>query len=622
MAYIHLQAAHLHVAKHLILDDATWTLEERRRVALIGRNGAGKSSFLRLLLGEYTLDSGRLLLTKGTRVAALMQDVPDFTSTGAYRVLAQGLEPKLAQAVQAYYDAERGGDEHLTEAQLAMDEAHAWEAKTEIEMIASKLDVSIQANMQDLSGGQIRRVLLAQALIAKPEVLLLDEPTNHLDVKTIQWLEGYLNHYSGSVVFVTHDRRFLKKLATDILEIERGKLYSYPADYERFLQRREERFEAEERENSLFDKRLAEEEVWIRQGIKARRTRNEGRVRALKAMREERRQRRERLSTMDNLAIEVTRSGNLVLEANQLSFSYPDRSIVDDFSLLLSRGDKLGIIGPNGAGKTTLIKLLLGQLSPHKGSVRLGTDLAIAYFDQMRASLNPEHTLLQAVADGSDFVNIQGKSTHVSTYLRSFLFDNDKLQNKVSTLSGGEKNRLLLAKLFTRPVNLLVMDEPSNDLDIEALELLEARLVEYQQTLILISHDRDFIDNVVTSVVVFEEDGRLQEFPGSYSDYLAHQEQAKTHKELKNTAVAATSTPHNVKPARVKLSYNEQRELAALPALIEQLETEISASHNRMGSADFYKQSDTEVAQFGRDLQQKEAELARLYARWETLEGG
>lgn len=618
MAYIHLQAANLHVAKHLILEDATWTLEKRSRIALIGRNGAGKSSFLKLLLGEYVLDSGRLLLNKGTRVAALMQDVPDFAAVPAYRILSQGLEPKVSGALSAYYDAFFGAQKHLTDAQIAMDTAHAWEAKTELEMIASKLGVDIQANMQDLSGGQIRRVLLSQALIAKPEVLLLDEPTNHLDVKTIQWLEGYLNCYSGSVVFVTHDRRFLKKLATDILEIERGKLYSHPADYERFIQRREERFAAEEREHALFDKRLAEEEVWIRQGIKARRTRNEGRVRALKAMREERRQRRERLSTMDNLAIEVKRSGNLVLEASHLHFSYPNRAIVRDFSLVLSRGDKLGIIGPNGAGKTTLIKLLLGQLQPDSGTLRLGTDLAIAYFDQLRTSLNPEQTLLEAVADGSDFVNIQGKSTHVSSYLRSFLFDSDKLQNKVSTLSGGEKNRLLLAKLFTKPVNLLVMDEPSNDLDIEALELLETRLVEYQQTLILISHDRDFIDNVVTSVVVFEEDGCLQEFPGSYSDYLAHQEQTQAAKALKNKPQAAAV---GSKPARAKLNYNEQRELAALPALIERLEAKIATSHQTMASADFYKQEEAEIAQFGRDLQQNEAELARLYARWEILEG-
>lgn len=619
MAYIHLQAANLHVAKHLILEDATWTLEERSRIALIGRNGAGKSSFLKLLLGEYVLDSGRLLLNKGIRVAALMQDVPDFAAVPAYHILSQGLEPKVSGALSAYYDAFFGAQKHLTDAQIAMDTAHAWEAKTELEMIASKLGVDIQANMQDLSGGQIRRVLLSQALIAKPEVLLLDEPTNHLDVKTIQWLEGYLNCYSGSVVFVTHDRRFLKKLATDILEIERGKLYSHPADYERFIQRREERFAAEEREHALFDKRLAEEEVWIRQGIKARRTRNEGRVRALKAMREERRQRRERLSTMDNLAIEVKRSGNLVLEASHLHFSYPNRAIVRDFSLVLSRGDKLGIIGPNGAGKTTLIKLLLGQLQPDSGTLRLGTDLAIAYFDQLRTSLNPEQTLLEAVADGSDFVNIQGKSTHVSSYLRSFLFDSDKLQNKVSTLSGGEKNRLLLAKLFTKPVNLLVMDEPSNDLDIEALELLETRLVEYQQTLILISHDRDFIDNVVTSVVVFEEDGCLQEVPGSYSDYLAHQEQTQATKALKNKPQAPAV---GSKPARAKLSYNEQRELAALPALIERLEAKIAASHHTMASADFYKKEEAEIAQFGRDLQQNEAELARLYARWEILEGG
>lgn len=620
MAYMHLQAANLHVAKHLILEDATWTLEERRRIALIGRNGAGKSSFLKLLLGEYVLDSGRLLLNKGIRVAALMQDVPNFTDMPAYSILSKSLDSKISQALTSYYHTLHGAADTLSDAQIAMDEAHAWEAKAELEMVAGKLGVDIHANMQDLSGGQIRRVLLAEALIAKPEVLLLDEPTNHLDVKTIQWLESYLNYYSGSVIFVTHDRRFLKKLATDILEIERGKLYSHPPDYERFLQRREERFEAEERENALFDKRLAEEEVWIRQGIKARRTRNEGRVRALKAMREERRQRRERLTTMDSLAIDVKRSGNLVLEASHLCFSYPNRPIVKDFSLVLSRGDKIGIIGANGAGKTTLIKLLLGQLEPDSGSLRLGTDLAIAYFDQLRTALNPEQTLLQAVADGSDFVSVQGKSTHVSTYLRSFLFDNDKLQNKVSTLSGGEKNRLLLAKLFTKPVNLLVMDEPSNDLDIEALELLETRLVEYQQTLILISHDRDFIDNVVTSVVVFEEDGTLEEFPGSYSDYLAHKEQVETAKEVKHTSVEPIAV--GSKPQRAKLSYNEQRELAALPAAIEKLEAEISASHSTMGSANFYKKNEAEIAQFGRDLQQKEAELAKLYARWETLEGG
>ncbi|ARG99474.1 ATP-binding cassette domain-containing protein [Legionella micdadei] len=603
----------LNLAGNRLLDQVDWKIEPHDRVALVGRNGAGKSTLLRLLQGELVPDSGQINRINGLRVAGLMQEVPlSANQENVYHFLVKSLG-EVGEVLSQFHQLSNSNDlSALASCQQQMDNLHAWDLLPRVEMMASRLGVDTHADMSGLSGGMKRRALLAAALIASPDLLLLDEPTNHLDVNAIEWLEAYLKSYTGSVLLVTHDREFLSQVANRIVEIDRGKLYSYECNYETYLDRREAMRLSEQKQNELFDKRLAEEEAWIRTGIKARRTRNEGRVRALKAMREQYKARREQLGKMQSLTLDVSRSGQIVLEARHLNYQIAGKTLIKDFSLLLTRGDKIGIIGPNGCGKTTLIRMLLGELKPESGTLKLGTSLEVAYFDQLRRRLDEQQTVMANVAEGADYVTINGKQKHVASYLREFLFPPERFNQVVSTLSGGERNRLLLAKLFAKPVNLLVMDEPTNDLDIETLELLENMLMDYQGTLLLISHDRAFINQVVTSVLVYEEEGKFNEYVGGYDDYRAQKKQQREQSSLPKPAKRATNS--------TKLSFNEQRELSQLPQKIEVLEEKISALQLKMADPDFYQQEAKMISQYNQQLLQDEEELAKLYARWEALE--
>ncbi|ASQ46824.1 ATP-binding cassette domain-containing protein [Legionella clemsonensis] len=611
MSIISFHNVTLNLGGNCLLNHVDWQIQPQDRVALVGRNGVGKSSLLRLLQGELVPDNGQISRINGLRVAGLTQEVPIIANETVYHFLVKSLGD--VGEVLSQFHALTAANEitGLVTCQQKIDALQAWDILPRVEMMASRLGVDPHAEMSQLSGGMKRRALLAAALIAAPDLLLLDEPTNHLDVNAIEWLESYLKSYTGSLLLVTHDRTFLNQVANRIVEIDRGKLYNYDCDYETFLDRREARRLSEQKQNELFDKRLADEEVWIRTGIKARRTRNEGRVRALKAMREQYKARREQLGKVKSISMDVSRSGALVIEANQVSYCIDGKKLLEDFSLLLMRGDKVGIIGPNGCGKTTLVRLLLGELTPDSGSIRHGTSLQVAYFDQLRRKLDEQQTVMANVADGADHVTINGQQKHVATYLREFLFPPERFNQTVATLSGGERNRLLLAKLFAKPVNLLVMDEPTNDLDIETLELLETMLVDYPGTLILISHDRAFINQVVTSVLVYEGEGQFNEYVGGYEDY---QNQKKQQREV--TVKPVKSRSKNAK----KLSFNEQRELAQLPQKIEALEEKISQAQLQMTAADFYQQEAQTIAAFNQQLAADEQTLMQLYERWELLE--
>ncbi|MBA2709448.1 MAG: ATP-binding cassette domain-containing protein [Tatlockia sp.] len=615
MSIISLQNLSLNLAGNCLLDKVSWQIQPQDRIALVGRNGAGKSTLLRLLQGELVPDSGQVQSINGLKIAGLMQEVPlDANKESVYHFLVKSLG-ETGEVMSRFHQLSQEGDDlnALARCQVQMDNLHAWDLLPRVEMMASRLGLDSNAEMSSLSGGMKRRALLAAALIAAPDLLLLDEPTNHLDVNSIEWLESYLKTYTGSLLLVTHDREFLGQVASRIVEIDRGKLYSHDCNYETYLDRREAMRMSESKQNDLFDKRLAEEEVWIRTGVKARRTRNEGRVRALKALREQYKARREQLGKAQSLSLDVSRSGSVVIEAKKLNYSIENRQLIKDFSYLLTRGDKVGIIGPNGCGKTTLVRLLLGELTPDSGSVKHGTSLEVAYFDQLRRQLDEEQTVMANVGDGADYVTINGKQKHVASYLRDFLFPPERFNQAVSTLSGGERNRLLLAKLLAKPVNLLVMDEPTNDLDIETLELLETLLMEYTGTLILISHDRAFINQVVTSVLVYEEDGLINEFIGGYDDYRVQKKQ-----ERDQSAALAKSTKRG--SASGKLSFNEQRELSQLPKKIELLEKKIASQQSEMTAPDFYQQKAEVISDHNQELAADEKELATLYARWEALE--
>ncbi|MES9886725.1 MAG: ATP-binding cassette domain-containing protein [Candidatus Sedimenticola sp. 6PFRAG1] len=625
MALITLRKVQLGYGGPLLLKDVDLSIERGERICLLGRNGTGKSTLMKLVAGEIQPDDGQMTIQQGARITRLTQEVPAGTDGTVFDVVSSGLG-QLGELVRQYHHvsvklAEEGSEQLLDElsrVQHELEAADGWQTEQRVETVISRLSLDPDIQFTSLSGGLKRRVLLAQALVQEPDLLLLDEPTNHLDIDSIDWLEEFLLGYGGTLLFVTHDRMFLRKLATRIIELDRGELTDWPGDYENFLRRKDEMLNAEEKANARFDKKLAQEEVWIRQGIKARRTRNEGRVRALKAMREERGERRERTGQVKMAMQEAERSGKLVVEVEDISYAWEEKPVIRGLTTTIIRGDRIGIIGPNGCGKTTLLNLLLGKLVPNSGKVNLGTKVEVAYFDQLRAALDEEKSVGDNVADGSDNVEVGGSTKHVISYLQDFLFTPDRVRQPVKALSGGERNRLLLAKLFTKPANVLVMDEPTNDLDMETLELLEELLLDYQGTLLLVSHDRAFLNNVVTSSLVFEGQGRVNEYVGGYDDWLRQRQPANAPKPL--AASQAKSKTEKPKPKPKKLSYKDQRELEALPKRIEELENTLDELQNQMADPAFYQQGGDAIAEAKAKVESTEAELSEAFERWESLE--
>ena len=609
-----------------LLAHVDFQIEPGERVCLVGRNGAGKSTLLRLITGTALPDDGEIWRRDALRIAHLEQEVPPDTDQTVFEVVAAGLG-ELGTLLTEYHRltqhalaAEPSFLERMARLHARIDTLDGWNINQKVETVLSRLGLPADQSLADCSGGTRRQVMLARALVSEPDLLLLDEPTNHLDISAITWLEKFLLAYHGALIFITHDRTFVKHLATRIIEIDRGKLTSFPGDFDGYLSKKEEILEIEARALAKFDKKLAEEEAWIRQGIKARRTRNEGRVRALQAMRRERAQ---RLDAMGKARFGINAgalSGKLVVDLRRVSFRYGDNVIIDDLSTRILRGDRVGIIGPNGSGKSTLLELILGELAPTSGQVVIGTRLQIAYFDQHRRLLNPEKTVRENMSD-SDYVTVKGRSRHVIGYLKDFLFQPERVDSPVNALSGGERNRLLLAKIFTRSANMIVLDEPTNDLDVETLELLEDLLADYEGTLLLVSHDRTFLDNVVTSTLVFEGRGKVGEYAGGYEDWERQRSSSLTMPPKRpRTPPRVTFADGERANGTRKLSYKEQRELEALPAKIEALEAEQAQLHRMMAGAEFYRQPSDKIAATMERLQALTNELEACYARWESLE--
>jgi ATP-binding cassette subfamily F protein uup len=626
MALISLQDITVAFGGPRLFDEMSLQIEAGERIALLGRNGTGKTTLMKVLAGQMGVDDGSVSWQKGIKVAHLPQEVPRDITGSVFDIVSSGLGERAKLLSDYHHVSHRLQTEHTPELmrqldrlQTEIDHTNGWEVNNEVEHVISKMKLDPEGEFANFSGGQKRRTLLAKALVLKPDVLLLDEPTNHLDIDSINWLESFLKSYPGTVFFVTHDRMFMEHLSTRILELDRGKLSSWACNYRTFLERKDLALanEAIQREN--FDKKLAEEEVWIRQGVKARRCRNEGRVKALERLREEKKAQRGAIGQVRFRLQETDQSGHLVLKASRLGLSYGENCLIRDFSTNIMRGDRIGVIGPNGSGKTSLLRVLLGQMKPTKGTVRFGTKLEIAYFDQMREQLDEEKTVAENICGSNDTVVINGKPRHIIGYLQDFLFPPDRARTPVKVLSGGERNRLLLARLFTKPSNVLVMDEPTNDLDIETLELLEELLMDYSGTLILVSHDRSFLNNVVTSTIVLEGPGEVNEYPGGYDDWLSQRSTGAS--QVKDSAKGDKAVARPDKP-RVpgKLSYKEARELESLPVRIEELEYEQKKLCALLADPAFYKNDPQEIAQTRERSEAVAQELLAAYQRWEILE--
>ncbi|MEO7071930.1 MAG: ATP-binding cassette domain-containing protein [Rhodanobacter sp.] len=620
MSLIQLQRVDFSIGGPLLLEHVDLSIEANERVCIVGRNGEGKSTLMKLINGELHADDGEVRVQNGVVIARMAQEVPQDTAGSVFEVVAEGLGD-LGRLLARYHHLLAVGDfDALGEVQNKIEAQHGWNLDRRVDQVLTELELPAETDFAALSGGMKRRVLLAQALVRKPDVLLLDEPTNHLDIEAIGWLETFLKQFAGSIVFVTHDRAFVRALATRIVEIDRGALTDWPGDYDNYLRRREERLHAEAQANALFDKKLAQEEVWIRQGIKARRTRNEGRVRALKALRNERAERRNLTGNAHMTLATTHASGKKVIDLKHVTHGFDGRVLIDDLTTTVIRGDRIGIIGPNGAGKSTLIKIMLGELAPDSGSAEIGTSTQIAYFDQHRLQLDNTLSAMDNVAGGLEFIELNGQRKHIIGYLQDFLFSPERARAPITRLSGGERNRLLLAKLFAQPSNLLVMDEPTNDLDVETLELLEELLTDYKGTLLLVSHDRAFLDNVVSSTLVLEGEGRVGEYVGGYTDWL--------RQRPRDTPAAPTPTPAVAsKPAtppaaaKRKRSFKEQHELAQLPKRIEQLEANIAERAAAMNAADFFRQDSAAITAANEAVSKLQAELDAAYARWTELDG-
>jgi ATP-binding cassette subfamily F protein uup len=635
MSLLRLNQVSLHYGEQVLLDGVDFQIDKGERVCLVGRNGVGKSTFLRLLEGGIKPDGGECWLRPGLRQSRLEQEPRPGAERTVYAEVASGLTG-VAELLAAYHELSQAlhGDAELRQLeklQHQLDAADAWSFQQRIDTVLSRLNLPVDQPLNTLSGGWLRRVALARALVFDPELLLLDEPTNHLDIATIDWLEGQLLDFSGAALFITHDRALARRLATRVVELDRGKLFSYSDNshlniYDSFLEQRDQRLEVEAREQALFDKNLAEEERWIRQGIKARRTRNEGRVRALKKLREERAQRRNLVGDAQFGLENAERSGKLVAELAGVSYGIEGRELIERLDLTVMRGDRVGLIGPNGAGKSTLLRLILGELEPDTGSVRRGERLQVAYFDQLRDRFDPAATLVDIVGHGRDFIDINGQRRHIISYLEDFLFRPDQSRRSAKYLSGGERARLQLARLFSMPVNVLVLDEPTNDLDVESLQLLEQLLADFDGTILLVSHDREFLDNVVTSSVVFEGEGRVVEYVGGYSDWLRQRPREGAPKSQSGPAPARSepvqSAAQETARKSSKLSYKLQRELDELPQRIEGLEQRLEALNAEARAVDFYQRKATDVTTHLQTIAAAQLELDQAYERWVELSGG
>ncbi len=619
MSLVQLQRVDFSIGGPLLLERVDLSIEANERVCIVGRNGEGKSTLMKLISGELRADDGEVRVQNGIVIARLAQEVPQDTAGSVFDVVAEGLGD-LGRLLARYHHLLAIGDlDALGDVQARIEAQHGWDLNRRVDEVLTRLGLPGDMDFSALSGGMKRRVLLAQALVRKPDILLLDEPTNHLDIEAIGWLESFLQQFAGSIVFITHDRSFIRALATRIVEIDRGALTDWPGDYDNYLRRREERLHAEGLANALFDKKLAQEEVWIRQGIKARRTRNEGRVRALKALRNERAERRNLAGNVKMTLGRARASGKKVIDLKHVSHGFDDRVLIDDLGTTVMRGDRIGIIGPNGAGKSTLLKIMLGELVPQHGTVELGTGTQIAYFDQHRLQLDDSLSAVDNVAGGLEFVELNGQRKHIIGYLQDFLFSPERARAPITRLSGGERNRLLLAKLFAQPSNLLVMDEPTNDLDVDTLELLEELLIDYKGTLLLVSHDRAFLDNVVSSTLVLEGQGRIGEYVGGYTDWLRQRPADQPAAPTANKLASKADTPPAA--AKRKLSFKDQRLLEQLPRRIEQLESDIASRAAAMNEPAFFQQDSSAIVQANQSLAALQADLDTAYAHWAELDG-